>query len=228
MNFLDLIFPKKCVSCGRFGAYICKSCFSKIEFVGKPVCAVCSRQAIGGKTHPGCLGKYTLDGLVVACKYRGPIRAAVKKLKYRWVGAISLVLVDLLVTAIWRYDIPEKAILVPIPLHKSRKNWRGFNQAELLAIDLSKRFNVVADVNLLQRTRKTKTQVGLSREERQKNIKGAFRINQSEKCSSRVNKGRRFILVDDVFTTGATMAEAAKVLKLAGAESVWAMTVALD
>ncbi len=243
MNLLDFIFPKKCVGCGKLGNYICKNCFFKIEFVDKPICAVCSRQAIGGRTHPGCLGKYTLDGLVVACRYRGVIRAAVKKLKYRWVSAISLVLVDLLASAMWRYDISDKAILVPIPLYNSRKNWRGFNQAELLASELSKRFSVKININIISRVVNTKTQVGLSRDERKKNIKGAFEISQSVRhgrgslASSSTHrsgpeaakcKGKRYILVDDVFTTGATMSEAANVLKRAGAEEVWAMAVALD
>ena len=223
MNLLDFIFPKKCVGCGKFGDYICRSCFSKIEFIEKPVCAVCGRQAIGGRTHPGCTGKYTLDGWVVACRYSCVVRDAIKKIKYRYVSAVSLVLVDLLVGAMSRYELPGGVVLVPIPLHMLRKNWRGFNQADLLASDLAKRFKVKINANLLFRIVNTKTQVGLSRDERRKNIKGAFRISQSEKC-----KGKRYILVDDVFTTGATMAEAAKVLKRAGAGSVWAMAVAID
>jgi ComF family protein len=133
----------------------------------------------------------------------------------------------------WRYNLPQDLILVPVPLHPSRKNWRGFNQAELLAVELSKRFKVRINSNLIVRVINTKTQVGLSREERKKNIKGAFRISQSARHrrgspEAAKYKGKSFILVDDVFTTGATMAEAAKVLKNAGAANVWAMTVALD
>lgn len=65
MNLLDFIFPKKCVGCGRLGSYICSVCLRKIEPIEHPACPVCQRQAIGGKTHPGCRTKYTLDGLVV-------------------------------------------------------------------------------------------------------------------------------------------------------------------
>ena len=223
MNSLDFIFPKKCVGCGKFGSYICVDCFSKIEFIDKPVCAVCARQAVGGKTHPGCSTRYTLDGLVVACRYKGAVRAAVVKIKYRWIYDISKVLVNLLVDSLWRYDLPDDVILVPIPLHASRRNWRGFNQAELLAGELAKRFKVRMNTKLIFRVMNTKTQVGLLRDERKKNIKGAFVVSQSEKC-----KGKRFILVDDVFTTGATMNEACRVLKTAGAAGVWGMTAALD
>lgn len=223
MNFLDFIFPKKCVGCGKFGSYICRGCFSKIEFIQKPVCAVCGRQAVGGRTHPGCVNRYTLDGLVVACRYSGAVRDAIRKIKYKWIFSISSILVDLLVFGIWRYDLPKDVVLVPVPLHKSRKNWRGFNQAELLAFELARRFDVKIDVNLLFRVVDTKTQVGLSRDERRKNIKGAFQINKSSDL-----KNKNYILVDDVFTTGATMSEACRVLKAAGAKNVWGMVVALD
>jgi len=220
---LDLLFPKRCVSCGKFGGYICSTCFLKIEFVENPVCPECQRQAIGGRTHPGCSRRFGLDGLVVSCKYRGPIRKAIKKIKYRFAADIHKILVSLIADSIWRFSLPKNIILVPIPLHKLRRNWRGFNQAELLASDLAKRFEENFLPNLLVRTVDTLTQVGLSRDERRKNIKGAFVVNQNLKI-----KNQNFILVDDVFTTGSTMMEAAKVLKKAGAREVWAMAVALD
>src|SRR3990170_5406903 len=142
ISILDLVFPKRCVSCGTFGIYICNNCFSKIEFVEKPICPICQRQAIGGKTHPKCAGKFRPDGLVVACKYKGPIKFAIRKVKYKWVYDIEKVLVDLLASQIWKFDLPQNSILVPIPLHKKRKNWRGFNQAEVLAKTLSKKFHL--------------------------------------------------------------------------------------
>ena len=221
MDLLDLVFPKRCVLCGAFGKYICNNCFSKIEFVEKPVCPVCQRQAIGGKTHPKCVGKFRPDGLVVACRYKGAIKLAIKKVKYKWIYDIEKVLVDLLASQIWKFDLPKNLILVPIPLYKNRKNWRGFNQAEILAKTLAKKFKVGYSA-ILFRNRETKTQVGLSREERKKNIKGAFSLSQG----ANVN-GRDFLLVDDVYTSGATIREAAKVLKSSGARNVWAMAVAL-
>ena len=224
LNILDLLFPKRCVSCGAFGKYICNKCFLEIEFVEKPICPICQRQAIGGKIHPKCAGKFRLDGLVVACNYKGPIKFAVRKVKYKWVYDIEKVLVDLLASQIWKFDLPQKSILVPIPLHKKRKNWRGFNQAEILAKTLSKKFNVSYSDSLI-RTINTKTQVGLTREERKKNVKDAFAFR---KAQGRVRiRDKNFILVDDVYTSGATMMEAAKVLKRSGARNVWAMTVAL-
>lgn len=220
-SFLDFLFPKRCVSCGKVGTYICQSCFSKIDFIEKPVCPVCQRQAVGGKTHPGCQGRYRLDGLVVAARYRGPIKKTIGKVKYKWVYDIGKTLVDLLAASLWRFGIPDDLILVPIPLHKRRQNWRGFNQAEVLAKNLAKKFNVRI-LDCLDRVIETKSQVGLKRDERRKNVKAAFKVSQMS-----LVKGQMFLLVDDVYTSGATMAECCKVLKKAGAKSVWAAAIAL-
>ncbi|MBI2598859.1 ComF family protein [Candidatus Curtissbacteria bacterium] len=224
-SLLNLIFPERCIDCHKLGSYLCKSCFEKVEFIEKPVCPVCQRQAIGGKTHPGCSGKYKLDGLIVACRYRGPIRVAIQKVKYKWVWDIEKILVDLVAGQIWKFDFPQDSILVPVPLHIKRKRWRGFNQSEILAKTLAKNFKVgFADIMI--RIIETKTQVGLTRDERKKNIKDAFSIRHPE-LDSRSLRGQNIIIVDDVYTSGATMGECAKVLKKAGAKSVWGMAVAL-
>lgn len=220
MNLFDFIFPKKCVSCGRFGSYICPECLLKIEPVQYPVCPICQRQAIGGKTHPGCKTKYTLDGLIVGFRYRGPIKLAISRIKYKWIWDIAYTVIDLLAERIWKFNIPEDFVLVPVPLHAKRKNWRGFNQAELICQILGKKFGCRTE-NLIERKVETKTQVGLTRDERKKNIKNAFTANSSGV------RGKTIILVDDVYTTGATMVEACRVLKLGGASVVWGMAVAL-
>src|SRR3989338_1566821 len=235
LSFLDLLFPKRCVSCGKFGAYICKSCFSKIEFIEKPICPICQRQAVGGKTHPGCQGRYRLDGLVVAARYRGPVKSAIAKVKYKLVYDIAKILIDLIVVNLWKFDLASDLILVPVPLHVRRKNWRGFNQAELLANLLSKSFGVSVSDALI-RIRQTKSQVGLKRDDRKENVRGAFALRPSGqkkrksfdsaqgKIISEV-KGKNIILVDDVYTSGATMTECCKVLKKEGAGEVWGMAV---
>jgi competence protein ComFC len=220
-SLLDFVFPKKCVNCGKIGEYFCRSCISKVEFLEKPICPICQRQAIGGRTHPKCMNKYSLDGLVVACKYRGVIKKAIQKVKYKWIYDIGENLVDVLSGEINKFDIPKKVILVPVPLHSRRKNWRGFNQAEILAKNLAKKFKVdYADI--MNRFINTKTQVGLSKADRKKNVKNAFSIRGFTPI-----KGHDVILVDDVYTSGATMVECAKILKKSGAKSVWGMAVAL-
>ncbi len=226
---LDLIFPKRCVSCGKVGSYLCRDCLSKIEYIEKPVCPVCQRQAIGGKTHPGCVTKYGLDGLAVACRYQGTVKKAIAKVKYKWVYDIGKLMTDLVVENIWRFDLPTDLLLTPVPLHPKREKWRGFNQARVLAELLAKKFNVpIADTMI--RISETKSQVGLKKDDRHKNVRGAFAIHPArypELDSGSDVAGMNIILVDDVFTSGATMAECAKVLKRAGAKAVWACAVAL-
>lgn len=218
-SFLDFLFPKKCVGCGKFGAYICGNCFRKIEIVENPICPVCQRQAIGGKTHPGCKGRYLLDGLVVGARYKGVVRSAIVKIKYKWIYDIEATILTILDSIWWKYDLPESAVLVPIPLSSARLKWRGFNQADHLAVKLGKRFGVRVE-RILKKVRETKTQVGLTRKERKENVEDAFKIISEM-------SGKNIILVDDVYTSGATMAEACRVLKKAGAKNVWGLALAL-
>ena len=221
ISFLDLLFPKRCVSCGKLGSYVCKNCFSKIEFIEKPVCPICGRQAIGGKTHLGCSGRFRLDGLVVACRYKGAVKRAIAKVKYRWVFDIGKTLVDLVTLNLWRFELPKEVTLVPIPLHLSRERWRGFNQAEFLAKILAKEFGVES-LDLLVRIGKTQSQVGLDKKARRANVKGAFSLKNGQDVLD-----KNILLIDDVYTSGATMAEAASVLKRAEARGVWGKGVAL-
>lgn len=187
----------------------------------KPVCPVCLRQAVGGRTHPGCRNRYRLDGLVVACRYYGPIKRATIQVKYKWVFDIEKVFVELLTDNLWRFDLPKEMILVPVPLHPKRKRWRGFNQAEILAKSLAKSFAVpFADV--LVRVRETASQVGLRRDKRKENVRNAFSLRQGTQV-----KGKNILLVDDVYTSGATMGECCRVLKKSGAGEIWGLAVAL-
>ncbi len=116
-----------------------------------------------------------------------------------------------------------KLLLVAVPLHRSRRRSRGFNQAELIARAALKRLPHELELAsaVLIRQRDTVSQVGLSREERIENMRGAFRVGDAARV-----KGRQVIVVDDVMTTGTTLSECARVLKRAGAEKVWAATVA--
>ena len=159
--------------------------------------------------------------MVVAARYRGPVKSAIAKVKYKWVYDIGKTLVDLLAASLWRFGIPDDLILVPIPLHTRRKNWRGFNQAEILAKSLSLKFNQPYG-EYLARIIETASQVGLKRDERQKNVKEAFRLRTGADVS-----GKNILLVDDVYKSGATMTECCKVLKKEGAGEVWGMAVAL-
>jgi ComF family protein len=119
----------------------------------------------------------------------------------------------------------ETIALIPVPLHRSKLRQRGFNQAELIARAAMKiyssrqRFRL--DAGVLERTRETASQIGLTSHQRRENLRGAFRV-----ASPEVVKGRDVLVVDDVYTTGATVSECARVLRRAGATRVWVATVA--
>jgi len=238
---LDILFPKHCISCGKFGQFICNSCLSKIEFFNDQVCPYCERPSPYGFPHPRCAKPHGLDGMFVMAHYRGSIREAIREVKYHGTYGLISELVNLLISKYhhqYNFDY-----LIPIPLHPSRERERGFNQAEKLAKQLSVmlacpaslgvRDSGVADaplndklhlVNLLVRTRATKPQFGLKYDERKNNVRDAFGLNHQYPVSS--IQQTSFCLVDDVSTTGSTIFECAKVLKRAGAKKVWAICVA--
>jgi ComF family protein len=118
-------------------------------------------------------------------------------------------------------------LMVPIPLSKTKLRKRGYNQAEILAKELSKKFNFPVQ-SILERTRETKTQVGLTNLQRKLNVKDAFKLNLSLIANHSSLKNANIFLVDDVATTGSTLLEAAKVLKKGGADKVFGLTLARD
>jgi ComF family protein len=165
------------------------------------------------------------DRAVSFGEYAGELRGLIHLLKYDKVLSAAPVLGDMLVHAIGQLRGGGEdfwPLIVPVPLHASKRGERGFNQAELI-VRARKRLPAQFEIasGLLKRQRPTHSQVGLSREERIANMRGAFRVTDPQR-----GKGATVIIVDDVMTTGTTVSECARVLKKAGAERVWAATVA--
>ncbi|KKS41211.1 MAG: hypothetical protein UV61_C0010G0002 [Candidatus Gottesmanbacteria bacterium GW2011_GWB1_43_11] len=231
MNFLDLIFPRRCLGCNRLGSYICNACRTTLDLRGQR-CPECDRPAIDGMTHPICLRPLGLDGLVTVFENRGIIKKAIKSLKYRFVYDAAEELVNLVPDSALQ-NLPIKSnswALYPIPLHKDRLRWRGFNQAEKLGQFVAQRLKMKMIDGLLVRTVKRTPQADISRrEDRIQNAQGLFQLNKLS--TSNLPAGRQgsqlsILLFDDVWTTGATMKEAVKVLKRSGLGKVWGMTLA--
>ena len=236
MSFLNFIFPKRCVNCRSFGAYICVGCFSYVSFNETGTCIVCQRPALGGLTHPVCKTRYTPDGVFSSLVYKGVVKKLVYKFKYNpHLTDLKTVLIDLFYEGVIQKEdffksLNSSSALVPIPLHKSRSRKRGYNQSQILAQGLGRRLDIPV-FEYLERVKNTKTQVGLKKEEREENIKNAFRINPSASLKVgnkelRIKNFPRVFLVDDVVTSGATLKEAAKVLKRAGVKKVYGLTLA--
>ena len=227
---LDLIFPKKCVGCGRAGAYFCSQCLNLVSLKPERICPACLKPSIGGFTHPRCQTPYSLDGLTSIFAYKGVVKRAITKLKYKFISDLAQDLVELFLSscgedkAFRNLCRQGKVILIPVPLHPSRKRWRGFNQAELLGKMIASSLDLKFLPDALKRVRKTKPQVGLDKEKRKENIRGAFELNPNHQLLT-INH-LPLIIFDDVWTSGETLKEAAKVLKRNKAEKVWGLTMA--
>jgi competence protein ComFC len=216
---LDFLFPKRCVGCGVYGKDLCCKCFRELP-IAEQICPECGRESPMGWTHVGCKKQLGMDGLIVIYDYQDKtLKAAIDGVKFDFnKDLIGGLLKN------FRFETgTDFDYLVPVPLHFYRQNWRGFNQAEEIAKIVSRRTKVKI-TNVLERKRNTKQQSSiLDRSLREKNIKGAFEVREEYKGKI---KGKKILLIDDVFTSGADMRECTKMLKNAGAEVVWGLAMA--
>jgi len=228
----DFFFPPKCPLCGEDLESLpderpCPACLSRIKFFSSPRCPRCGIGFASPKESDHlcseCLAEerhFTKARAV--CLYEGPIVEAISRFKYGGVTRLARSLGSFLA----EYRDPEFSfsdfdLILPVPLHPGRLRQRGFNQSLLLARYLSRTHSIALDFAALQRSRPTHPQTQLSGSQRQTNVRGAFRVRKPEVVSE-----KRILLIDDVFTTGATVQECAKALLGAGAKQVDVLTLA--
>ena len=210
-NFLlDLFFPKHCFNCQQEGEYLCPDCQACLEI-----------SSIHQKEKYSCL-----DDLCFATDYQKPlVKKLIKLFKYEpFIKELAITLTSLIIEHFQLLDQkPDFSdfVLIPVPLEKKKLKWRGFNQAEEIGKELSEFLNIEILNNVLIKTKETLPQVELSDEERKENIKGAFSCQHPE-----LVRERKVLLVDDIYTTGSTMAECARVLKKSGAKEVIGIVIA--
>ncbi len=222
MDILGLIFPKKCINCGKGEKYVCAACLLKVRSV-KPICPMCDKPSIDGMVHFKCKKKLGMDGLVSLWEYEGVIRKSILYLKYKFAFDMSQEIVGYTKLKLKNVTFPkENFTLIPIPIHILRENWRGFNQSEILGREIAKLLGFKFIPDLLIKKKITFSQTEVKAEERSRNVAGIFVINPKY-LKSNIQK---LILFDDVWTTGSTMKEATKVLKRSGVQIVWGLTVA--
>lgn len=200
-----------------------------MSFTETSFCVVCQKAAIGGLTHPVCKNSLTIDGVFSSLVYAGVVKKLVYQFKYKpYLTSLKGLLSDFFYEGLIQKEqlyqlLKKESIFVPIPLHTSKLRKRGYNQSQLLAEGLGQKLNIKV-WEVLERVKNTKTQVNLSQKERAENITGAFRLKKAYADS--MGEYKHVFLVDDVVTSGATLKEAAKVLKKAGIEKVWGITLA--
>ena len=231
-RLLDLLFPPRCAHCGAAGEALCAACWGAIHEPRAPRCVRCDRSLFTGMPAQHCpvcaallreTNQPALQRIVVAADYEGPVRSAIRALKFRGQRRLALPLAMLLTDAARRAEAPVD-IVIPMPLHVGRRRERGYNQAALLARPLARALGAPLRDDLLARVRATQPQTRLSRRDRRVNVAGAFALTSPAAAQALV--GKRVALVDDVTTTGATLEAAAEALVAARPLAICALAVA--
>lgn len=199
---LDLLFPPRCAGCGRVDTYWCAYCARDTERI--PILGAVATVA-------------PLTASAATAWHEGKLQAAVQAFKYERAVDLAALLAERLIRCLKAQQWSVQMI-VPVPLHSTRLRARGYNQANLLGALVAQRLAIPFHPSALSRTRNTRSQVGLGRAERQANVAGAF-------AATGVVSGQIILLIDDVFTTGATLAACAQALLDAGAVQVYSLTV---
>lgn len=216
---LDLVFPPSCVACNREGAFVCTDCEANLPRLEPPYCRKCSDPGPRSLCEWCRSTNQPFDGITAPYRWSGAVPQMVYALKYRGVRASAPRLAELMASHLSARSISSD-IIVPVPLHRRRERERGYNQSELLAKGIANQTGIPIATDVLTRTRNTRPQVTMQNpDERRENITGAF------ECVGDV-AGKHVLLIDDVVTTGATIAACSTPLRAAGAMSILALSLA--
>lgn len=249
---LDVIFPKICLGCGKFthststsavssvpnGSgqtgkndfdYVCGKCFREITLKNILECIVCNRETRLGLTCAFCANKNKVDQLIIAVDLSNPlVDKILKTYKYKFVRDMAAPLSIISKKCVKNIMLKgfnlfkDNPLLIPVPLRRKRLNWRGFNQAGLLAKNISDAYCMSYRDDILIRIADPKHQADIkAKEDRINNVRNNFTVKDSESL-----RGRTVILVDDICTTGATINECARVLKESRAKRVIGFAIA--
>lgn len=228
-SLLDILFPRRCPLCAEIampkGYLICKSCIPKLPFIKAPYCMKCGKE-IGADEEeycPDCLARPKSFLLARSMlNYTPAVQRAVLSIKYKnqrdYIRAFAHV-AKLRYGDFWRAQGLDA--LIPVPLHPQRQRERGFNQAELLAREIGGDLDLPVITSFLYRIKKTRDQKELSARDRLHNLDGAFWANPLPKSIKNI------LIVDDVYTTGATMESCTLALLKAGAQNIYCFSIAM-
>lgn len=231
---VNLLYPPHCLGCGsslhrEVDPHLCECCKKEIIYIQSPRCNRCGAglAPYSSTTEKGCVHCYNMqlrfDAAFSAVYYNDVVKEIIHHFKYNKKDYLAKRLMAIMSNALGSgipFPEPPK-LVIPVPLHWRKKMQRGFNQSELLAHYIGTTLRIEVLPKGLSRIRNTPPQTSLSPTQREENVKGAFQVRRAAKL-----KGKAVLLVDDVLTTGLTASECARVLKKAGAESVYVVTVA--
>lgn len=221
---IDWLFPKQCLGCGQEGDWLCAACRLKLKTKNICQCPICRRRSKAGEVCDNCRNQSALAGLWVVADYDNQlVKKIILSVKYKFITELANEFDAMIIDYFLRFPVwSGDFLLVPVPLARKRFLARGFNQADLICLSLQRNFHNQIE-NFLKRDIFLSPQVELDSRRRRENIAGNFSLSGS------IDKnilGRRLVLVDDVYTTGATMQECAKVLKQSGFSDIWGLVMA--
>lgn len=227
--FLDMLYPRRCPICDQIvmpkGQFICKGCFGKLSFIRQPVCKKCGKEVLSD-TIEYCLDctrhKRSFEYGIALLHYEKWAKHSMAQIKYK----NKRQYMDFYIEAISRRHKSQilqmnADVLIPVPIHPSRRRQRGFNQAELLAVGLGRKLGIPVSANMLIRNKNTVPQKQLNPGERLKNLGQAFEMGQKPSGIEAV------ILVDDIYTTGSTIEACTRMLKQMGVKRVYFISICI-
>ena len=227
MNILDAIFPARCAICDGILPYgereICKSCQKKIKYLSHHVCFCCGKEVKEEEEYCyDCRRKNHVFAQGRAVFSYEFIRPSLYRFKYAGRKEYALFYAKSIAEKLWEQcKLWKPQALLPVPLHPKKKKKRGYNQAEEIAIELGKMWNLPVLTDLVVRCKNTRPMKEIVGTDRQNNLKKAFKLGQNKV------KLKTIIIIDDIYTTGSTIDAVAKVCKSAGIDHVYFITVSI-
>ena len=229
---LDLLFPWQCVYCHQeveSDYPLCQDCFQQIPIFDDFLCPICQKRFSSiNQKHHSCQGKTHLTALGVVSLYENPIlKETIHYFKYKQIKSLaeplSLLLIQFLENSFYFSQLSKNNLLIiPLPLHLRKEKQRGFNQSELIAKKVADYFHCPIRSDILLRVINNPAQVAMKNaNDRKLNIQGVFQVKNKEKIQN-----KWVIFIDDIYTTGAPMEEAAKGVKVNGAKKVIGLVLA--
>lgn len=224
--FDDLMFPEfKCFACGReakdLDYHLCDNCKESLPFIKGVVCFKCGYPVIDGNDYCDyCRSRnYDFDEARAVFEYDASTRGTILGIKYSNQKYLAKIFARLMLDVLNEWNV-KPDILVPVPITDSRRKERGYNQAELIANELANLTGLPVITKIVSRKNDSKIQKGLSMKDRFENMKGAFEVDRRY-----ILKFKKVLIIDDVFTTGATVSELSRTIRKTGPDRVYVLTV---
>ena len=221
--FINILFPKQCFGCSKFGNFFCALCQNFLNAQQYQRCIICQAPSLGGWTHPKCKTSSKPERLITFFDYHSQLfKKALTTAKYNHIPTVFDELTQIATTRLQNDNhLISNFVLCPVPMHPSKQRFRGFNQSQIICQVFAKSFTLAIDP-ILQKVKATREQKTLIKIQRQTNLNNSITILQPDSLPTKV------LLIDDVTTTGSTFLASTKILKSAGVKEVWCIALAQD